>query len=158
MNLIKKNLFKSPLCKVVGFFHPNADAAAGGEKVLFSALKALVELNKDGNSERKLKLVVYVTSSLTKKAILEKITARFGIQIEENEVTFVSIPFGYILKPENYPSFTILWQAVAQIQCLLWAYLQFPCDVMVESVGAGYGYLALKTVFKPVLVSYTHYP
>jgi len=35
---IKKDLNK---IKVIGFFHPNCDAGAGGEKVLWQAVKAI---------------------------------------------------------------------------------------------------------------------
>ena len=36
-----KSKIGQPDCKVIGFFHPNCDAGAGGEKVLWSAVAAL---------------------------------------------------------------------------------------------------------------------
>jgi alpha-1,2-mannosyltransferase len=125
-------------------------------------LRALANHNKEAKSSGKvsqdIKIVVYCTSKHSSKFILDKISKRFGIDFEEGDVHFVSHSSGNMLRPENYPRFTIFWQALAQIYCALEAYRQFPCDMMVESIGAAYAYLPLKLIYNPKLVSYTHYP
>ena len=45
-----KNKFSKKL-RVIGFFHPNCDAGAGGEKVLWSAVQAL-QIKSINNDER----------------------------------------------------------------------------------------------------------
>jgi hypothetical protein len=48
--------------RVIGFFHPNCDAGAGGEKVLWSAVQAL-QIKKMSEDER-LQILIYSASKM----------------------------------------------------------------------------------------------
>lgn len=62
------------------------------------------------------------------------------------------------LKPEHYPSLTIVWQAVASIRVCFEALQAAPCDVFVDTMGVGFAYPFVKIFFGPKVVAYTHYP
>jgi len=83
---------------------------------------------------------------------------RFNIAINPEEIEFVQLYRSADLKPENYPSFTMLWQAVAQIRVCLEAMRAHPCDIFIDTMGAMFAYPFVKALFNPILVSYTHYP
>ncbi len=63
----KKKFFANT--KIIGFFHPNCDAGAGGEKVLWSAVQAL-QLKQESGSER-VQILIYSASQMDEAAILD---------------------------------------------------------------------------------------
>lgn len=56
--------------KVVGFFHPNCDDGAGGEKVLWQAVKALQNYNEDKQNKFNIQVLIYSNSKLTADEII----------------------------------------------------------------------------------------
>lgn len=54
---------------MVGFFHPNCDHGAGGEKVLWTAVKALQDYK---DPKVNIHIFVYSASSMPHKKILEE--------------------------------------------------------------------------------------
>ena len=95
----------NPTYPIIGFFHPESDGGAGGEKVLYQAIKA-IQLSKFND----LNIVIYSGSDKKPMAILDHVKNRFGLQISPIRLTFVKLPSGgKKLKPDNYPSFTMLW-------------------------------------------------
>lgn len=65
---------------------------------------------------------------------------------------------GKSLKPDNYPSFTMFWQAWASVKVCFEAMVTCPCDVFIDTMGVGYAYPVVKLFFGPKIYSYTHYP
>jgi alpha-1,2-mannosyltransferase len=65
---------------------------------------------------------------------------------------------GRSLKPDLYPSFTMLWQAIASVRVCFEALMLCPCDIFVDTMGVGYAYPFVKLFFNPKIYSYTHYP
>lgn len=65
---------------------------------------------------------------------------------------------GRRLKPDNYPSFTMMWQAFASVAVVFEALMLCPCDIFIDTMGIGYAYPFVKFFFGPKLYSYTHYP
>ena len=99
---------RSNKTKVIGFFHPNCDAGAGGEKVLWSAVAAV---QRDRALSKNL-IHIYSGSTLTPAQILnEKVLIRFGIKISPENLEFIQIDkeSHTSLDPEQYPSFTMIW-------------------------------------------------
>ncbi len=96
---------ENPTYPIIGFFHPESDGGAGGEKVLYQAIKAIQQ-----SKFNDLNIVIYSGSDKKPMAILDHVKNRFGLQISPIRLTFVKLPSGgKKLKPENYPSFTMLW-------------------------------------------------
>lgn len=62
------------------------------------------------------------------------------------------------LNPKNYPSFTMLWQAIAYIKVVFHAVSEAPCDVFVDTMGVGFSFPFLKLFYGLKIYSYTHYP
>ncbi len=71
---------------------------------------------------------------------------------------FVKLLTADRLKPDNYPSLTILWQALASIKVCFEALQIAPCDIFVDTMGVAYAYPFIKLFFGPKVVAYTHYP
>jgi len=62
------------------------------------------------------------------------------------------------MRPEHYPSFTLLWQIIAYFQVCAEACRSVPCDVFVDTIGVGAAYPLVSFVFGIRVLSYTHYP
>jgi hypothetical protein len=62
------------------------------------------------------------------------------------------------LDPANYPSFTMIWQALAYISVCVKVVAMSPCDIFVDTMGVGFAYPVLKLFFGMKIYSYTHYP
>lgn len=144
--------------KIISFFHPNCDAGAGGEKVLWSAVAA-VQNSKE--LEGKVEVFIYSGSQMNPEDILsEKVLKRFGISITMDHLHFETIDKDLhdSLDPKNYPSLTMVWQALAIIKVCFKSVSQSPCDVFIDTMGVGFSYPLLKWVFGMKIYSYTHYP
>jgi alpha-1,2-mannosyltransferase len=75
---------------IIGFFHPNCDGGAGGEKVLWSAVQAL-QMQKMKNDE-KLQILIYSASKMPVSEILDqKVLKRFGIKINVKDLHFINL-------------------------------------------------------------------
>jgi len=166
LNQLKKRIarekgVKSPVL-VIGFFHPNCDAGAGGEKVLWQAVKALQNSKGAfGKKEPHVHIQVYSGSTMdTQEMIRTKVTERFGIEIDTENVDFVHLDQSSAksLDPANYPVMTVVLQAVAFIRVSIHAASLQPCDIFVDSMGVGFGYPFVKILFGSSIYSYTHYP
>ncbi len=87
-----------------------------------------------------------------------EVKKRFGIEISSNNLTFVKVPNCDSIKPDNYPSFTLFWQALASIRVCFSALTIAPCDIFIDSMGVGFAYPVVKMFFYIKVVTYTHYP
>ena len=62
------------------------------------------------------------------------------------------------MSSENYPSWTLFWQALAYNWVCIEALQMAPCDVFIDTIGVGFAYPLVKLLFGCRIVSYTHYP
>lgn len=82
-----------------------SDGGAGGEKVLYQAIKAIQE-----SVYNDLQVVIYSGSDKSPSEILEHVKQRFGLPVTSINLSFVKLPSGgRALKPELYPRFTMFW-------------------------------------------------
>lgn len=131
-----------------------SDGGAGGEKVLYQAVQA-IQMSQYSD----LQIVIYSGSDKKPKDILEHVRTRFGLNISPLRLSFVRLESGgKSLKPDNYPSFTMLWQALASIAVAFEALMTCPCDIFIDTMGIGYTYPFVKLFFGVKIFSYTHYP
>lgn len=72
--------------KIVGFFHPNCDHGAGGEKVLWTAIKAMqTQSEPDINTQ----ILLYSASDSTLEVILAQVQDRFGLEVEKESLSVI---------------------------------------------------------------------
>lgn len=104
---------------------------------------------------------MYSGSKMKKEEILQiKVKERFGIDISQSNLHFVDLDpqFAAKLGPQDYPTFTLFWQALASwIVCSYSVHLH-PCDIFVDTLGIAYAYPIVKLLFGCKIYSYTHYP
>ena len=141
---------------MIAFFHPFCDAMGGGEKVLFEAIKALQDEKEFENDT----LLVYSGAEMSAEQLCKAIKDKFSTQVnlKRNNLQFVKLKTHETMQAENYPSCTLLWQLIAYNRVCAEALQLKPCDVFIDTIGVGFAYPLVKTLFGCKVVSYTHYP
>jgi alpha-1,2-mannosyltransferase len=128
--------------------------------VLWTAIRALQQATF-GKKDKKVLIYVYSGSQMSEEEILDqKVEKRFDVVIDRTKLKFIQISpeMHDALNPKNYPSFTMVWQALAYIRVVFSVVSQSPCDVFVDTMGVGFSFPFLKTFFGLKVYSYTHYP
>jgi len=97
-------------------------------------------------------------SDSDKQGVLDKVKERFGIQIDAEKIYFVQLFKCDKLRPELYPTATLLWQILAYYEVVAEALLTVPCDLFIDTMGVGAAYPLVKFMFNTKILSYTHYP
>lgn len=106
--------------KVIGFFHPNCDHGAGGEKVLWQAVSALQKYVEVTTNKFNIQVLIYSGSKMKVEDIVQKkVKERFGIELTEVGLYFIQLDEGLTKKldPSYHPYATLVFQAWAFIRC-----------------------------------------
>jgi alpha-1,2-mannosyltransferase len=95
----------------IAFFHPYLHNGGGGERVLWTAIQALVSQSPPSH------ITVYAAhSSGSKEDILARITTQFNIVLPDpSHLSLVYIYSWPLLDPKMYPRFTLVGQAVGSM-------------------------------------------
>lgn len=89
---------------IVGVYHPYANAGGGGERVLFSVLKALaVMMKKDP-----MKVVIYTGDVESAEEIFAKAERIFGIKLDSDLYEFVYLKHRKWIEQDTWTHFTVL--------------------------------------------------
>ncbi|KAM0790159.1 hypothetical protein ACM66B_005478 [Microbotryomycetes sp. NB124-2] len=140
---------------VVGFFHPYCNAGGGGERVLWTAIRALQQ------RDSKVVSIVYTGDAVTssKQDMLERVKTRFGIELDERAVIFVPLVSRYLVEDSTWPRFTLLGQSIGSIFLALEGLRKgvIP-DVWLDTMGYAFTYPFVSLLCKVQVGSYTHYP
>lgn len=142
--------------KIYGFFHPNANAGGGGERVLWAAVKTT--LAEEANIAA---IYVGVEDNLTPKVLLEKAAERFNIQFSAQEVDRIVIIFltqKQLIEPSLYPIFNLVGQAFGQALLGYEAISNLVPDVFVDTTGLPFSYPVVRWFAQIPVVAYVHYP
>ena len=94
---------------LISFLILISDHGAGGEKVLWTAIKALQD-HKDPNLN--IHILMYSASTMASKQILEeKVKNRFGLNVNPALISFVQLDatLASRIDGSHYPSLTLLW-------------------------------------------------
>lgn len=105
--------------------------------------------------------MIYSNSNLTPEEIItKKVQERFGTDVTSNGLYFIRLDekLANGLDPKNYPSLTLVWQALASIRVCIHSQFKMPCDIFVDTMGVGYAYPFLKLLFPCKVYAYVHYP
>lgn len=142
--------------RIYGFFHPNANAGGGGERVLWAAIKTT--LAEGANIAA---IYVGVEDNLTPKVLLEKAAERFNIQFSAQEVDRIVVIFltqKQLIEPSLYPIFNLVGQAFGQALLGYEAISNLIPDVFVDTTGLPFSYPVVRWFAQVPVVAYVHYP
>ncbi|KAN0088030.1 glycosyltransferase family 4 protein [Tylopilus felleus] len=141
--------------KFVGFFHPYCNAGGGGERVLWTAVAHIQREHKD------LICVVYSGDiDASKQEIIEKVKARFAIDLEPSTLHFVFLKSRGLVESSRWPRFTILGQSLGSMYLLWEAMSMFIPDLYIDTMGYAFTFPAVAWLTRASVPigAYVHYP
>ena len=136
----------------VAFFHPYCNAGGGGERVLWTAIRALQ------NEHSHLKFVVYTgDQDVCGDDITRRAKERFNITLPI-PVKFVFLNKRQWVEASPYPFFTLLGQSIGSIFLGWEALVKFNPDIYIDTMGYAFTLPLFKYVAKCQVGCYVHYP
>ncbi|MCJ1283606.1 asparagine-linked glycosylation protein [Xylographa opegraphella] len=153
------------------------NAAGGGERVLWAAIKATQERYPKAacivytgdvdvpDSETKiLKTAEYVSSTdaanaMKRDVILEKVEQNFNIRLHHSSIHFKFLSTRDWLLASRYPYFTLLGQSLGSLRVAYDALSQFVPNVFIDTMGYSFVTAFARFVFPSMPIgAYVHYP
>lgn len=141
--------------RFVGFFHPYCNAGGGGERVLWTAIAHIQREHRDIVS------VVYSgDTDASKTDIINKVKARFAIDLEPSTLHFVYLKSRYLVEDSRWPRFTILGQSLGSIYLAWEAMCEFVPDLYIDTMGYAFTFPAVTWLTRGAVPigAYVHYP
>lgn len=141
--------------KFVGFFHPYCNAGGGGERVLWTAIAHTQRQHKD------IICVVYSgDTDASKTDIINKVKARFAIDLEPSTLHFVYLKSRHLVEDSRWPRFTILGQSMGSIYLAWEAMCEFIPDLYIDTMGYAFTFPAVTWLTRAAVPigAYVHYP
>ena len=136
----------------VAFFHPYCNAGGGGERVLWTAIRALQ------NKYSHLKFVVYTGDKcVSEEDIMRRAKQRFNITLLR-PVKFVFLKRRKFVEASLYPFFTLLGQSIGSVFLGWEALVKFNPDIYIDTMGYAFTLPLFKYVGKCRVGCYIHYP
>ena len=137
---------------VVGFFHPYCNAGGGGERVLWTGIRAL---QKRYNFVR---CVIYTGDSyVSGEEILRKARQRFNIVLPE-QVEFVFLKNRRWVEASMYPYFTLLGQSLGSVLLGWEALNSYLPDIFLDTMGYAFTLPLFRYLGGCQVGCYVHYP
>lgn len=99
--ILKKSLNSDEIS--IGFFHPFCNSGGGGERVLWSAIKAIHD-----NYENIVCVIYSGDTDVTLEEILKNVENRFTIKIDSSRTQIVYLKWRFLVLDKYYPVFTLL--------------------------------------------------
>ncbi|TBU41410.1 mannosyltransferase [Dichomitus squalens] len=139
--------------KIIGFFHPYCNAGGGGERVLWAAVSAIQRKEPDIIS------VVYSgDTDTTKEKIIEKVKARFDIELSPQSLHFVFLESRYLVEDSTWPRFTLLGQSLGSMY-LAWEAMSILIpDLFIDTMGYAFTFPVVSLLGNIPVGAYVHYP
>ncbi|KAJ8665191.1 hypothetical protein QAD02_006853 [Eretmocerus hayati] len=136
----------------VGIFHPYCNAGAGGERVLWAAIRAL-----QSNYEN-VHIYIYTGDlDYDRETILNNVEKVFGMKMQDN-INIVYLHRRKWIESQQYPVCTLLAQSIGSIYLGWEAYTLFKPDIFIDTMGYPFTYPIFKYIGGCKVASYTHYP
>ncbi|PIA18007.1 UDP-Glycosyltransferase/glycogen phosphorylase [Coemansia reversa NRRL 1564] len=135
-----------------GFFHPYPNAGGGGERVLWTMIKAIQDKYPF------IVCVIYSGDSVTRETLVRNVQRKFGIQIRTESIYVVELSWRWWVD-YKFPRFTLLMQSLGSAILVCQAFHRFSPDLFIDTVGFAFTYPTVALLSSKVpIVSYTHYP
>ncbi|EIW52437.1 mannosyltransferase [Trametes versicolor FP-101664 SS1] len=139
--------------KIVGFFHPYCNAGGGGERVLWAAIHALQRKEPDVIS------VVYSgDTDATKEKIIDKVRARFDIELSPQTLHFVFLQSRHLVEDSAWPRFTLLGQSLGSMYLAWEAMTELIPDLFIDTMGYAFTFPIVSLLGNIPIGAYVHYP
>ncbi|KAI8998417.1 glycosyltransferase family 4 protein [Gaertneriomyces semiglobifer] len=138
--------------RVVAFFHPLCDAGGGGERVLWTAVKATLDDMPD------CVVVIWCWDGVSEGEVLAKVKAQFNIVIPPTALTFYKLKRWRWLEAKRYPRLTLFCQSLFSVAVGLEAMSLFIPDIFVDTVGFAFVYPLVRFFYRCRVLTYVHYP
>ncbi|KAJ2857910.1 asparagine-linked glycosylation protein [Coemansia erecta] len=136
----------------MGFFHPFANAGGGGERVLWTMVKAIQDKYPFVVS------VIYSGDNIQRSQLLQNAKAKFGLEINPQTIYVVELQRRWWVE-HKFRRLTLLVQSLGSVWLAMEAINGFRPDVFVDTVGYAFTYPLVQMVSSRIpVVSYTHYP
>ncbi|KAA8916966.1 hypothetical protein TRICI_000864 [Trichomonascus ciferrii] len=158
---------------VFGFFHPYADAGGGGERVLWAAVRQTLQNNENNvcaiyvgrdaapNATTAAQGAASTGASpdaASGDAILDRVDARFGIEVDRARVVFIFIAHRTLVHPLTWPRLTLVGQAFGSAVLAYEAISSLVPDVFVDTAGYPFCYPLISWLLGIPVCAYVHYP
>ena len=137
--------------RYLAFFHPFCASGGGGERVLWTAIEAILERNTVDTC------LVYAIKPHANARTLDLVKEQFGISIAKNRVIFLPLLTWKFLEASLYPRFTLILSCVGSMITGWEALRIYRPDILFETVGFSFIYPQFK-LFGSKIVAYVHYP
>ena len=140
--------------KLLAFFHPYCNSGGGGERVLWTAIRAVMAQYPP----HKVRCIVYTGDiDAGPQQILEKVRERFGIDLPY-DLDFVYLKYRRFLEPARYPRLTMLMQSLGSIVVGMEAFGRVVPDILFDTTGFAFIYPIFKWLGDCKVLAYVHYP
>ncbi|CRK14223.1 hypothetical protein BN1708_011101 [Verticillium longisporum] len=139
---------------IVGFFHPFCNAGGGGERVLWSAVRATQQ------KWPKALCVVYTTDQKVNKTEMVTLAKRrFNIDIHPPSLVLMYLSTKHLVLASTWTHFTLLGQSLGSMVMAWDAFQLLVPDVLVDTMGYAF-VLGLSKLLFPTIPTgaYVHYP
>ncbi|KAI0365333.1 mannosyltransferase [Pilatotrama ljubarskyi] len=139
--------------RIIGFFHPYCNAGGGGERVLWAAISALQRKEPNVTS------VVYSGDvDATKENIIDKVKARFDIELSPRTLHFVFLKSRHLVEDSTWPRFTLLGQSIGSMYLAWEAMAYLIPDLFIDTMGYAFTFPVVSLLGNIPIGAYVHYP
>lgn len=136
----------------VAFFHPYCNTGAGGERVLWCAIRAVQTMYPT------CKVVIYTGDlEASPDEIINRVKQRLEIELPR-PVEFIYLHQRGWVEAENYPTFTMLGQSLGSLVLGMEALNAFLPDVYLDTMGYSFTMPLFRYIGGCRVGCYTHYP
>ncbi|XP_052749644.1 GDP-Man:Man(3)GlcNAc(2)-PP-Dol alpha-1,2-mannosyltransferase [Galleria mellonella] len=136
----------------VAFFHPYCNAGGGGERVLWVAIKAVLERYPNTN------INIYTVEMAEPKTILDKVQNQFNVQLHSANINFIRLSTQRVIEAKMYPYFTLLLQNLGSMIMGMEAFMKLNPDIYIDTTGFAFTYPIFRYLAQCPVGCYVHYP
>ena len=143
-------LFPTVRRGTVGFFHPHSEDGGGGERVLWTAIKALHDARPG------LRIAVFTGPGFEAEELVARAERKFNLRID-CPIEIIPLLRVAWLESVRYPRFTLFCQSLVSISVAWMGLLNTVPEIFVDTSGWSFIYPLTKWLGCKV-VCYVHYP
>uniref|UniRef100_A0A0X3NR10 GDP-Man:Man(3)GlcNAc(2)-PP-Dol alpha-1,2-mannosyltransferase n=1 Tax=Schistocephalus solidus TaxID=70667 RepID=A0A0X3NR10_SCHSO len=146
-------------CVILAFFHPYCNSGGGGERVLWTGISAILQRWPN------VFIFIYTNDKecLTAPvAVFRRVNSVFGIDILKlkalSRIQFVPLITEPLLRPSQYPHFTLAGQALGSVIAALEAVFRRPPDIFLDTTGFSFTMPIFAWLAGSACGAYVHFP
>ncbi|KAI8322790.1 UDP-Glycosyltransferase/glycogen phosphorylase [Martensiomyces pterosporus] len=135
-----------------GFFHPYPNAGGGGERVLWTMIKAIQDKYPF------VVCIIYSGDKVPRDELLLNVKSKFGLDIRPETIYVVELTKRWWVD-HKFPRLTLLMQSFGSVLLASNAINRFCPDMFIDTVGYAFTYPLIRLLTARIpIISYTHYP